>query len=148
MKVLSQKEKLDAAGATVLFVVHDRPELVREGLLAGLDVPYPVLLDPGREAYTAWGLTRARAAQIWLDPNVWATYLRLLRQGERLRRPGIDTLQLGGDFIVDARGVVRYARPQHRDDRPPVSELVRRLRELGEWSLSLGLHNPDGSNLP
>ena len=58
MKVLDQREKLDALGATVLFVVHDEPERVRRGLLDGLHVPFPVLVDTQRIAYRAWGLRR------------------------------------------------------------------------------------------
>lgn len=128
MKVLSQKPRLDALGATALFVVHDEAALVRRGFLDGLDVPYPVLVDLDRTAYHAWGLARSSRAGVWLDPRVWAHYTALLARGERLRPLGRDTLQLGGDFVVDGDGIVTYARPQRRDDRPPVSLLVRELR--------------------
>ena len=128
MKVLSQKPKLDGLGATALFVVHDDPPLIRRGLLAGLDVPYPVLVDLERAAYRDWGLRRSSRAGVWLDPRIWARYAALMARGERLRPFGRDTLQLGGDFVVDPDGIVTYARPQRRDDRPPVSVLVDELR--------------------
>jgi len=128
VKVLSQKPRLDDLGATALFVVHDDPTLIQRGLLDGLDVPYPVLVDLERAAYRDWGLRRSSRAGVWLDPRVWARYAALVAQGERLLRLGRDTLQLGGDFIVDPDGIVAYARPQRRDDRPPVSLLVRELR--------------------
>ena len=67
-------------------------------------------------------------AGVWFDPRVWLRYARLVAGGERLRRLGSDTLQLGGDFVLDANGVVTYARAQRRDDRPPVSELLAELR--------------------
>ena len=51
-----------------------------------------------------------------------------MARGERLRPLGRDTLQLGGDFVVNPDGIVTYARPQRRDDRPPVSVLVDELR--------------------
>ncbi len=127
MKVLSQKPKLDELGATALFVVHDEPDAVRRGLLDGLDVTYPVLIDLDRAAYRAWGLRRSSRASVWLDPRVWFRYAALLARGEKLRRLGQDTLQLGGDFVVDAAGLVTYSRPQKRDDRPPVSVLLREL---------------------
>ncbi len=128
MKVLSQKPKLDGLGATALFVVHDDPAVIRGGLLDGLDVPYPVLVDRERAAYRDWGLRRSSRAGVWLDPRVWARYAALVARGERLRPFGRDTLQLGGDFVVDPDGIVTYARPQRRDDRPPVSLLVDELR--------------------
>jgi len=128
VKVLSQKPKLDGLGATALFVVHDDPTLIRRGLLDGLEVPYPVLVDRERGAYRGWGLRRSSRAGVWLDPRVWARYAALVARGERLRPFGRDTLQLGGDFVVDPDGIVTYARPQRRDDRPPVSVLVHELR--------------------
>ncbi len=134
MKVLDQQEKLDALGATVLFVVHDEPERVRRGLLDGLDVPFPVLVDTQRIAYRAWGLRRSSMAGVWLDPRVWLRYAVLLARGERLRRLGGDTLQLGGDFVVGPDGNVTYARPQRRDDRPSVIALVNELRATARAS--------------
>jgi len=128
VKVLGQKAKLDAIGATALFVVYDEPERVLAGLLSGLDVPFPVLVDVERDAYRAWGLRRSSVAGVWLDPRVWGRYAALLAGGERPRRLGRDTLQLGGDFVVGPDGTVTYARPQRRDDRPSVLTLVGELR--------------------
>jgi hypothetical protein len=45
---------------------------------------------------------------------------------------GEDTLQLGGDFVVDRAGFVVYARPQQRDDRPPVITLLDELVRAGD----------------
>ena len=113
----------------MLFVPYDRPELLERALLHGLEVPYPVLVDQDRSAYRAWGLHRGSVAGIWGDPRVWLRYAREIARGERLRRPGNDRLQLGGDFVIDREGIVAYSRPQRRDDRPPVAELVRALEQ-------------------
>jgi len=110
-----------------VFVVHDPPKRVRAGMLAGLAVPWPVLVDLDRRAYRAWGLGHARLTQIWRSPALWARYARLLAGGERPRRLGRDTLQLGGDFVVDPQGRIASARPQRHDDRPPVGELFGAL---------------------
>lgn len=126
MKVLHHRRRIDELGRA-LFVAFDAPERLREFLLEGLDVPYPVLVDPDRSAYRAWGLERGSVARIWGDPHVWLQYARELAHGSRLRLPGTDTLQLGGDFVVDRAGTVAYSRPQRRDDRPPVAELLRAL---------------------
>lgn len=128
MKVLSRKDHLDALNAVAIFVVHDEAELVGRTMLADLDVPFPIAVDIERVAYDAWGLRRGSLFATWLSPRVWLDYGRLLvRSGERYRGSGKDTLQLGGDFVIDPNGVVTYARPQRRDDRPPVAVLLREL---------------------
>jgi hypothetical protein len=126
VKVLHHRQRIDRLG-TAIFVAFDRPERLRESLLRGLEVPYPVLVDRERHAYSAWGLGRGSFLEVWGDPHVWLRYASELAHGARLRRPGTDTLQLGGDFVVDPAGTVTYARPQRRDDRPPVGELLHAL---------------------
>jgi hypothetical protein len=128
VKVLHHRDRIERAGGTAVFVVHDPPRRVRAGLLAGLDLPWPVLVDLDRVTYRAWGLRRASFRTVWLDPRVWARYGLLLLGGQRLRRLGSDTLQLGGDFVLDADGMVTWARPQHADDRPPVGVLLAELQ--------------------
>jgi peroxiredoxin len=129
VKVLQRRERLDAAGATVLFVGFDEPGLLQRTLLAGLELPYPLLVDRDRRAYAAWGLARAPALRIWADPRVWGRYLRAALGGQRPTRFGSDTLQLGGDFVIDPDGRVAYARPQRTDDRPPVTQLLAAVEE-------------------
>lgn len=130
MKVCDRQDRLRALGAEALFVVHDEPDTIRAQMLEGIDVPFPVLVDRTRDSYAAWGMTRSPWWRIWLDPIVWRTYARLLRSGERLRAGGSDSLQLGGDFLVAADGTLAYTRPQRRDDRPAVGDLLHRVRDL------------------
>ncbi len=115
----------------MVFVVHDPPDRMRASMLQGLEVPYPVLLDLERVGYRDWGLGRASFARVYLDPKVWLQYSRLLLRSERLRRPGRDTRQLGGDFVVSPDGDIAYSRPQRADDRPPVTLLLRELERAG-----------------
>ena len=131
VKVLGHVDRLEAAGAAAVFVVFDEPQRVRDVLLCDIDpVPFPVLLDRERRAYAAWGLGRAPWWRVWLDPHVWRQYAAILRAGTHLRRAGRDTLQLGGDFVVAADGTIAYSRPQRRDDRPPVGELLAVIDRL------------------
>lgn len=125
-----RKDRIAELGADVIFVACDEPEEVRAKLVADVDLAFPVAYDPGRASYDAWGLQRASWWRIWLDPAVWLGYARLLLSGERLRGGGADTLQLGGDFVVAPDGTIAYARPQRRDDRPPVGELLREVARL------------------
>ncbi len=126
--MLRQQERIDAVGSVVV-VVHDSRERVCAGFLKGLDVPYPVLVDPELASYRTWGLANASAAGTFLSPRVALGYAkRLLVDRERLPRPGSAMLALGGDFVVNAEGQIAYSHPQQSvDDRPPVGVLVREL---------------------
>lgn len=124
MKVHSKRETLESLGATAVFIAFDAPAVLRRTLLADVDLLYPVLVDRDRSAYAAWGLSRVAWHRVWLDPRVWRTYVHLLREGFRWRGMGSDTRQLGGDFVVARDGRIAYCRPQQRDDRPPVGELL------------------------
>jgi hypothetical protein len=131
VKVRRHADRLEAAGAAALFVVHDDPQRVRDLLLRDIDpVGFPILVDEQRRAYATWGLPRVPWWRVWLDPKVWKQYATLLRTGHRLRGAGRDTLQLGGDFIIAADGTIAYSRPQQRDDRPPVGELLSVIDRL------------------
>lgn len=135
MKVRDRADRLTAVGGTALFVVHDDPQRIRRQLLADLDpVPFPVLIDQDRETYATWGLGRAPWWRVWLDPQVWKQYARLIASGHRIRGAGGDTLQLGGDFIVGPDGAIAYSRPQRRDDRPPVGRLITIMERLADGS--------------
>ena len=113
----------------VVVVVHDEPERVVAGVLNGLDLPFPVVVDRQKRAYRDWGLRRASRRATLLSPRLWTEYARMvLGRGERLGRPGRDVLQLGGDFVIEAEGTVAYSHPQAgADDRPPAGVLVREL---------------------
>lgn len=119
-----RRERIAELGATVLFVACDEPGDIEAKLLVGIDLAFPLGVDPLRVSYDAWGLGRAPWWRILLDPSVWVRYARLIAGGERLRGRGADPLQMGGDFVVAPDGTLAYARPQVRDDRPPVGELL------------------------
>lgn len=101
-----------------------------DGYLARNDLTFPVLIDPDRSAYRAYGLGRASVGRAW-GLRAALAYLRLFLRGRwrDLRRPVEDTLQLGGDFVIGADGTLVYgfwsAGP---DDRPPIDELIAATR--------------------
>lgn len=90
----------------------------------------PVLADPDRGAYRAYGLGRLpwhRAIAV----KTLLLYAGFLLRGRLPRPPGQDVMQQGGDFIVDGRGVVRFAHAgRSPDDRPRVDDLFRCLRSI------------------
>ncbi len=93
-------------------------------------LPYPVLVDPERTTYRAYGLGRGSARRMY-GWRAARRYLQILRSDGfgRLRRPTEDTLQLGGDFVIGPDGRLVYgfwgAGP---DDRPAVDELIAAVR--------------------
>ena len=82
-----------------------------------------------RSAYRAYGLGRGTVRRVW-GWRMARRYLEIYReQGfERPTKATEDTLQLGGDFIVDPKGTLIYgywgAGP---DDRPDVSDLINTI---------------------
>jgi len=91
--------------------------------------PFHLLLDPERTVYQAYGLERS-LLRSWNLKTV-RRYVQLMRAGRQWRGIQGDSTQLGGDFIIDADGIVRLAYPS-RDptDRPSVEQLLAVLRKL------------------
>ena len=114
-------------GCEVALVTFTAPRNLR-GYRSRLGLPFAVLADEDRRTYRAYGLGRGPWWRVW-GPATLRAYARLLRRGGRVARPTEDTLQLGGDFVVDAAGRLAYV---HRStgpaDRPPVDDLVAAAR--------------------
>lgn len=90
--------------------------------------PMMVLVDEDRASYRAYGFGRGSVRRVW-GWRTWRAYARLLRAGRRFRRPTEDTLQLGGDVVVDRGGRISYVfRSSDPDDRPSVHELLDAVR--------------------
>ena len=114
---------------SVVLITFTRPRNLR-GFRHHLGLTYPVLTDETRSTYRAYGLGRGSWRRVWGFRGMRA-YARLLRDGKRPRFPTGDSLQLGGDFIVDSEGRVAYAyRSSGPDDRPAVNELLTVLSAL------------------
>jgi hypothetical protein len=86
-----------------------------------------LVADPTWSLHGALGLRRGRWHEIWLSPPTLLAYLRLLGR-RRLRRPAQDVLPLGGDVVLDPRGLVTWVyRSRHPADRPAIVEIIRQL---------------------
>ena len=97
----------------------------RVALLAlQLDLPFPVLSDPERTVYNAYGLGSGSWLRIFSPGTIW-TYVKHFAVGRRYEHRSSDWKQLGGDFILDAAGAATF---EHRstapNDRPEVSQLI------------------------
>lgn len=91
---------------------------------------FTVLLDSEREVYKAYKLERS----YWRSRNLrtrWAYLQAWLAGKKRYDSHGEDTNQLGGDFMIDTQGIIRFAHPSHDPtDRPPVDELINQIKQL------------------
>ena len=109
-------------------------ELWARAWLQEMESPFPLLLDPDRTAYRAYGLERS-FVRVW-SPKVMWHYARRVLAGQKLQPIQGDPHQLGGDFVVDAQGVIRLAyRSKDPVDRPPVAELLAVLSDLANGAL-------------
>ena len=92
-----------------------------------LRLPFPLLSDPERDVYRAYGLQRGRLSQL-LSPGTVLAYVKLLAGGRIYHFRWSDLRQLGGDFVIDRQGIVRFehrsAAPHHR---PSVELLLVQL---------------------
>lgn len=120
--------ELREAGAQVAVVSFAQGKAL-EHYARGLDLPFPVLSDPDREAYRAYGLEKGSVWRIFGPRTIWA-YVALIARGRLFRGIQADPFQLGGDFVIDAGGVVRFAyRSAEPTDRPSAERLLEAARE-------------------
>ena len=100
-------------------------------LSRGMQLPFPVVSDPERVAYRAYQLKSAKISQLFAPGSMFA-YTKLLAKGRWANYEKSDVRQLGGDFVIDREGIVRY---EHRSaspaDRPPVDGLDGLIETLG-----------------
>jgi hypothetical protein len=134
--VAAARDEFAARGCSVLVVSQAKPEVLAH-YVERQKWSVPVVSDPERAAYSAFGLERTR----WLTffkPRVLWGYLRGMLKGYRVKVPvaGEDVLQLGGDFLLSRDQKLTFAyRSADPTDRPSIAELMRALpsaRPMGD----------------
>jgi len=96
--------------------------------LASYQAPsgFTVLLDEHLSAYSAFGLGRGSVPRIY-GLNTMRGYVKLFRRNgfSDVQRPTDDTFQLGGDFVIDPEGILRYSHwASGPNDRPSIDALI------------------------
>ena len=120
--------RLEAAGGRVVLITLGPAERAAP-LCSSFPPSVVVLVDLEQQAYGAYGLVRGGLWQL-AGPQVWPTALKAILQG-RVSRPAGDVRQLAGAFLVDRRGVIRYAhRASHAADFPDHEAILTCLNEL------------------
>ena len=117
---------IQAMGGEVVAVSFEPGERVAQ-LALQMQLPFPALSDPERKAYGAYELGAGSWSRIFSPKTVWA-YLKHFAFGGRYEHRSSDWKQLGGDFILNADGLVTFEyRSAAPHDRPQVSRLVALL---------------------
>jgi peroxiredoxin len=151
------RERFEDAGARVVLVGHgDRDAATTFAERKAL--PFPLLLDPDRSAYRAYGLVPGRAVQV-LGPKVVLPWLKAELSSETRQRglKGGDFFQMPGTFVIDRGGVVRLAgalvrlahRNRHVADTPSnemILRLVHALREEAQRAGTASLADAEGGD--
>ncbi len=124
-------DRLDELGesTTVVLVTFTDPDNLDDYRDTN-SVPFPILIDPDRSAYRAYGLGRGSIRRVW-GWRAARRYLEIIRNGglRDLHRPTEDTLQLGGDFVVAPDGILAWGFwGEGPDDRPSVDDLIVEVR--------------------
>jgi alkyl-hydroperoxide reductase/thiol specific antioxidant family protein len=118
-------------GAGVVAVSMSRPEVLAR-YLAGRPLPFPLVADPDRRAYAAFGLGRTTWARL-ARPGVLWRYAKLVARGAPVRRvpEGEDPLQTGGDFLVGPGRRLSWAYASaDPTNRPRVDQVLAEARRL------------------
>jgi peroxiredoxin len=120
-------EEFRAAGAEVA-VISFAQRRATEHYARDLRIPFQLLSDPERAAYIAYGLRKGGLWSIFGPKTVWE-YVKLIARGRLFRGIQADPFQLGGDFVIDGRGIVRFAhRSEDPADRPTMDRLLQAIR--------------------
>lgn len=123
MQLRDDYERFVAANLQIVAIGQGSAARTKE-FRAQLETPFPLLADPRRAAYNAYGLLHTNLRREASTAAVGRGVRAAMKYGVGAV-PDQDMLQLGGIFIVGTDGVIRYAHRQQRmSDVPPNDALL------------------------
>ena len=127
MQLQQHRDDLESLSIDVVVVTFESPEIA-ENYAREAAFPWPILLDGSRELYHAYGMGRG-GWRVIFGPSLWWSYLKLVLRGRKLHRPTDDVHQLGGDVLIDPKGIVHLHHVSRTSiDRPSVESLLKTVR--------------------
>ena len=121
-----QYSEIQAKGADVVAISFEPKERLFQ-LTRQAQLPFPILSDPERVAYAAYGLAEGHWLKIFSPKTIW-TYVKHSARGRRYHHAASDWKQLGGDFVLQEDGIIIFEyRGQAPHDRPSVASLIAEL---------------------
>jgi len=130
--------ELAGLGVSVLVVSFGQREGARRWA-EETKCPFPVLLDPHRKIYQAFGLYRS-VFKVW-SISCLVYYAEQISTGRELPKPfeniHDDPQQMGGDFLLSADGTVNFTHPsQAANDRPSIGQIINAVQTCVQQPLS------------
>ncbi|RMG82964.1 MAG: hypothetical protein D6712_13790 [Chloroflexi bacterium] len=91
-------------------------------------VTNPLLVDTEREVYRAYRMKRGNIWRVYGPKTLWYYALAMFGRGQKWRGILDDAYQLGGDCLIDQRGIVHYIhRSEDPTDRPTIDTLLQAI---------------------
>ena len=117
------REELDRLEVQTLVVTFEGREAARE-YLDETGLAWPLLVDTDRRLYRAYHMQKARLRHLWGFATIRA-YGREALRGRFPRIPRADSVQQGGNVLIDPAGLVRYHHVGSGPaDRPTVATVL------------------------
>jgi peroxiredoxin len=124
VQLCRDQQRYHDADLQIVLIGLGTPEKARQ-FRQDLNLPFTVLCDPEKRSYRAFGLTRRLNLLRELHPQSAARLVAAMRQHGGAAT-GQDMLQLGGVFVVDRAGIVRFAFTALRmADQPALEDVLR-----------------------
>lgn len=123
------KDELKAAGVSLTAVGLGEPKHAQR-YCGQLAPSVTCLCNQTKEAYTAFGLARGSFMQL-VGPGVLINAAKATAQGFTQGEATGDTLMIGGTFVIDQNGLIRFAHyDAHAGDHPEFSEILKAVKQL------------------
>ena len=128
MQLHRAKEQFKNMGVRVVLVglgSHDRAETFRKQF----SLSFPIICDPEKKLYRIYGLGISSVSRM-VSPAVLLKGLKALSRGHTPSMPQGDVMQLGGVFLIDTAGHIRYAYYSKDPSDNPSIETLLGLRNI------------------
>jgi len=121
--------QFEQAGSRVVLVGMGTPE-ESAAFLKHAGVPFPMISDPKRQLYRAFGLKMAAALEL-LSPALAFKALATMARGHSVGLPIGDVRQLPGVFVINTGGRIVYSHvASDAADHPDPEKILSALRSM------------------
>lgn len=119
-----EQDGLKTAGIHVVLLGCATPAQA-ESFRHEFDVPFPIVCDPDCVLYQKYGLKQMRTSDFFSPVMAWKV-VKVLAQGYGHRSGQGPERQLGGVFIIDQRGTIRFTHvAADAADNPSPAAIIR-----------------------
>ncbi len=111
-----------------MIIIAFDSDVLALNYLAANQIEWPLLIDRDRRLYKWYGM---ESAGWWalLNPVSILRYVTILFHGVKMGMPGEDVKQLGGDILIDPKGIVRmHYISQGPHDRPTPQQIFGEVK--------------------